>query len=454
MNGSNADLRTLGVRALVTADWTAAFVSVVGSLLVWGSRGFEAQALSFAHGIAGGLAIATASLVYATVGAVLAARLPRNAIGWLLLAFGIFVGFLPPVTLMVGQTVEVFRAVPETTLALAWLYSSFLTPVCWAIAVLIGLIFPNGRLLSRRWWLGAVLGVSGAAMVAAVAAVSPQGLVWYPSLSNPLSMAVSAEPVLCVIKLVGLGLMVAGLGVAVISSAIRYRHGDADTRHQLHWFVLAGLVLAVTATPFGAARYAFQTSESVGEALLVLVLAGASLTPLAVAAAIMRYQLFGLEVFIGRTLVYIPLTGILGGLYAASVALFQRVFVGLTGNTSDAAIVISTLILAAVFTPVRKSLEGHVDRHFKAQPGHSAEVAVAAGAGAADASPVAGQPAVGAATSFAGREGTILERLGELEAELQVLRGARPAGSEVGGVKLGRLRHSRIRRSLPAAAAS
>ncbi len=408
MNTVNAVLKAFGVRVLVTVGWTAALVSVVGSLLVWGSRGFEPQPLSFAHGIAGGLAIATGALVFASVGAVLAVRLPRNAIGWLLLVFGIFLGFLPPINLLVGEARQVFRPVPQTTLALAWLYSSFLTPTCWVIAVLVGLLFPNGRPLSRRWWAAGLMGASGAGLMAMMSAVSPDGLLWYPSLPNPLSMSTSLHPIICGGKVVGLALLVGGMGLAVVSSALRYRDGNEETRHQLHWFVLAGVILALTAAPFGAARYAFQASEALGEVLLVVVLAGACLTPLAVAAAIMRYRLFGLEVFIGHTLVYIPLTGILGGLYAASVALFQRLFVSLTGNTSDVAIVISTLILAAVFTPMRKSLEGHVDRRFKSQAGS----VLAAGAAV---EPGTAHPALA--------DEAIIERLDELEAEVAHLRG-------------------------------
>jgi hypothetical protein len=70
-------------------------------------------------------------------------------------------------------------------------------------------------------------------------------------------------------------------------------------------------------------------------------------------------------VILNRALVYIPLTGILGGLYAAGVALFQRLFMTVTGDRSDAAIVITTLVMAGLFTPVKNSLQNFVDRRFK-----------------------------------------------------------------------------------------
>ncbi|HUF06982.1 MAG TPA: hypothetical protein VMP86_06300 [Candidatus Binatia bacterium] len=88
--------------------------------------------------------------------------------------------------------------------------------------------------------------------------------------------------------------------------------------------------------------------------------------------AITRHRLYEIDTLINRTLVYVPLVGIVAGFYAASVALLQRVFVAFTGNTSDGAAVISALILAAIFTPVRKSIEGFVDRRFKPLPADAA----------------------------------------------------------------------------------
>ena len=81
--------------------------------------------------------------------------------------------------------------------------------------------------------------------------------------------------------------------------------------------------------------------------------------------AITRYRLYNIDSLINRALVYIPLTGILAGVYTAGVVLFQRIFVAVTGNTSDAAIVLATLVLASVFTPVKNSLQTFVDKRFK-----------------------------------------------------------------------------------------
>jgi hypothetical protein len=91
-------------------------------------------------------------------------------------------------------------------------------------------------------------------------------------------------------------------------------------------------------------------------------------TPIAIGFSIMRYRLWAIDVILNRTLVYVPLTAILAGLYAASVVLMQTLFVQATGNRSDMAIVVSTLFLASLFTPVKNALQTRVDKRFKDVP--------------------------------------------------------------------------------------
>jgi hypothetical protein len=95
------------------------------------------------------------------------------------------------------------------------------------------------------------------------------------------------------------------------------------------------------------------------------VLVALGFLPVAVVVAVLRYRLYEIDTLINRTLVYVPLVGIVAGLYAGSVALLQRIFTAVTGNTSDAAAVISALALAAVFTPIRNTIQTSVDRRFK-----------------------------------------------------------------------------------------
>jgi hypothetical protein len=90
--------------------------------------------------------------------------------------------------------------------------------------------------------------------------------------------------------------------------------------------------------------------------------------PVSILIAIVRANLFSIDLIINRTLVYVPLTAILAGLYSASISLSQRIFMAVTGEKSDAAVVITTLILASAFTPVKSGLQGLVDKLFKEVP--------------------------------------------------------------------------------------
>jgi hypothetical protein len=94
----------------------------------------------------------------------------------------------------------------------------------------------------------------------------------------------------------------------------------------------------------------------------------------AVAVAVVRDGLYDIEWLINRTLVYVPLTAILAGLYAAAISLFQRLFLALTGTQSDASVVLSTLVLAGAFTPLKNALQGAVDARFKNAPDPTARL--------------------------------------------------------------------------------
>jgi hypothetical protein len=90
--------------------------------------------------------------------------------------------------------------------------------------------------------------------------------------------------------------------------------------------------------------------------------------PLAIGISILRYHLWDVDLIINRTLVYVPLTAIIAGVYTASISLSQRLFVAITGEKSDAAIVLTTLLVASTFTPIKNGLQSLVDKRFKQAP--------------------------------------------------------------------------------------
>ena len=130
--------------------------------------------------------------------------------------------------------------------------------------------------------------------------------------------------------------------------------------------VLAVAISAICALPYLAARFVLSVDEGTGEMAAAVAQVGSIAFPIAAAFAISRYRLFDIDLLIGRTLVYVPLMAMLSGLYSAGIALFQRLFVALTGETSDLAIVMTVLLVATAFTPLRRALESFADSRFPA----------------------------------------------------------------------------------------
>jgi hypothetical protein len=105
-------------------------------------------------------------------------------------------------------------------------------------------------------------------------------------------------------------------------------------------------------------------NDAIRESTYVLLVLSVYSLPIAVLQAITRYRLYDIDTIIGRTFAYGLLTAILAGLYAASVRLFNALFVVFTGRADETALVLSTLVLATTFTPIKSRLERVAARRF------------------------------------------------------------------------------------------
>ena len=99
-------------------------------------------------------------------------------------------------------------------------------------------------------------------------------------------------------------------------------------------------------------------------AIYLLVVIGGLSGPIAIGVAILRYRLYEIDLIVNRTLVYGSLTVLLVALYFGGIVVLQRVFVALTGQQSTLAVVASTLLIAALFTPLRRRIQSFIDRRF------------------------------------------------------------------------------------------
>jgi hypothetical protein len=159
--------------------------------------------------------------------------------------------------------------------------------------------------------------------------------------------------------------------VSAVALFSRVRHADVNERQQLKWFAYAGglILLSFVVEAFAAFIPSLAVLTDVVTVIAITAL------PAAVGIAILRNRLYDIDLIINRTLVYVLLTAALAGVYTASVALFQRMFVAMTGQSSDIAIVMTLFVLATVFTPVKNTLQETVDRRIKPTQSHVAHTA-------------------------------------------------------------------------------
>jgi hypothetical protein len=299
------------------------------------------------------------SVGYSTVGAVIVPRMPaENPIGWLFCA----IGLLWAVIHLIGEyAIYALLAVPGSLPAgeaASWIYSWLWVPGLGLVGFL-GLVFPNGRLPSARWRWFARLSAFLTFVGAVLAALSPGPIILgLSAIPNPLGI----EGLPNAYKLVQ-ALMLVLLAVSVASLLMRRGYARGVERQQTKWFTYTSAVAA------SGAILDYIISEPlelvwlglVGHALVLVGLAG---IPIAMGIAITRYRLYEIDLIINRTLVYGSLTATLVALYFIVIVVLQRVFVLLTGQQSTLAIVASTLLIAALFTPLRRRIQGFIDRRF------------------------------------------------------------------------------------------
>jgi hypothetical protein len=297
---------------------------------------------------------------FSTVGAVIASRsLPANPLGWLFCV----VGFLFAVDHFAGAYAAYTMLAAPLSLpaseALAWIYSWIWIPTFGLVAYLV-LVFPDGRLPASGWrwfaWISLFLTVAGVVAVA----VSPGPInVGLGAIHNPLGIEGLPhfyEPIEV--------LLLTLIFVASTSLLDRLRHAGGVERQQIKWVAYA------TALGASGAILTFTVSDAingqwVGWAGVVLLMAGVLGVPVSMGVAIMRYGLYHIDVLINRTLVYGSLTAMLAAVYFGGVTAAQAILRALTGQEQpQLVVVVSTLVIAALFNPLRRRIQGFIERRF------------------------------------------------------------------------------------------
>ena len=297
---------------------------------------------------------------YATVGAVIASRSsPENLVGWLFCAIGLFFGVIH---FSAEYAIYALLAQPETLVggeAAAWILSwGWILAV--GLIVFLALLFPDGRLPSRRWrwfaWLSLLLIFTGAVW----GAFTPGLILSLGHINNPLGV----EGLPNVWKLTQT-LMLTLIFVSAVSLVVRLRRARGVERQQIKWFTYTAVVAS------SAALLTYTISEPIGAlwlrwveyVVMQIALIG---MPISMGIAILRYRLYEIDTIINRTLVYVTLTAILAAVYFGGVAATQTIFRTLTNQEQlpQLVVVASTLVIAALFNPLRRRIQSFIDRNF------------------------------------------------------------------------------------------
>jgi hypothetical protein len=304
-------------------------------------------------------------LVFPIVGAMIASKHPRNPVGWTCLATGFLFLLLGVIEYYSVYGVAQPGSVPFPV-GIAWLGNWLWVPAVGLFATYLFLLFPDGRLPSRRWrplaWLSGalivLLSISFGLAPGPVASLPPR-------IRNPFGLEGAAW--LFNAANIGFPLLALCILASVVSLVLRYRRSRGEERHQIKWIAFAASVVGLLFVIGTVIQLIYAPEQpSWSELLDVVTVLSYTGVPIAVGFAVLKHRLYDIDVIINRTLVYGSLTASLALVYFGGVATIQAIFRALTGQQEQPqlAIVVSTLVIAALFSPLRRRIQGFIDRRF------------------------------------------------------------------------------------------
>jgi hypothetical protein len=293
------------------------------------------------------------------LGGFIASRRPGNPYGWLWLGFGM--GFA---LLSLGEPYAAYALVvgpgslpaPRTVvqvLGLGWVLYIIFAPF-------LLLLFPDGRLPSRRWRFLVWTVVAAGAVLLVLVPFLP-GRSGFAPVENPFGIGGTFGDVVTVLVVAGVFVIFGAIVISALSLVFRFRRTTGIERQQIKWFAYAAVVLGGSVIFSGLLGFDLP---GVWDALFETVtIAGLYV---AVGIAILKYRLYEIDRIINRTLVYGALTVMLAAVYFGGVTLLQATFRVLTGQEQQPQLVIvaSTLVIAALFNPLRRRIQNFIDRRF------------------------------------------------------------------------------------------
>jgi hypothetical protein len=348
--------------------WSLAGLSVI--VFVVGVPLYMLTSSAGVTGIIGELLRGSLFLVFPVVGALIAARRPRNPIGWILLADGL----LWNLSGMMDYYSDYGASSPASlpfAVGMATINNWLWVPAVGLLGTYTFLLFPDGKLPSRRWlplaWLSGVMIV----LVGMQVGLTPGQLEGLEGVRNPWGVLVF--PWMKSVPYLLVPLFLLCMVLSVFSLVLRFRRSRGEKRQQIKWIAfgasLVGFLYLIAM--IGSIVYPQATWFAPGSPPWLIVLEYAALLsfpviPTAIGFAVLRYRLYEIDLVINRALVYGSLTATLVLIYFGGVATIQTLFRTFTGQEQQPqlAVVVSTLAIAALFNPLRHRIQAFIDRRF------------------------------------------------------------------------------------------
>ncbi len=316
-----------------------------------------------------GLLIFLPFLAFPIVGALVASKSPENPIGWICLTAGLFWMFIVVSDPLTAYSLATTGSAPGPVMFDALTLWSWALPLG-LLGTFMVMLFPDGRLPSRRWRPLAFLSGVAILLTSVSLTLEPGPLPHRGGVRNPLG--IEGYPWIPAVLTACLLLLALCIFASALSLIWRYRHSDRKARQQIKWLAFAASFVGVTYLSaliggiFFVPEYLFTEGKTPVWISLIfnLVLISFAGIPTAIGIAVLKYQLYDVDVVINRTLVYGVLTALLVLVYFGGVAALQLVLRPLTGGESQLAVVASTLAIAALFNPLRRRTQRFIDRRF------------------------------------------------------------------------------------------
>jgi len=358
-----------------TASWLAWSLGAlsgamfVGSVALWVlARSTHVPSSWGANLTVAGLLGEVLFLAFPLVGALIASKHPHNPIGWIMLADGLLWMLRDMFTYYSVYGVAKPGSVPFPV-GLAGVNHWLWVPAGGLLGTYLLLLFPDGKLPSRRWrslaWLsGAVIVLLSIGVI-----LTPEPLENLGEIRNPFGLG--AVPWLTTAGYVVRPLLPLCILASALSLVMRYRRSGGEEREQIKWIAFAASVvgllymIALVSSFIVPSEIWFAAGLPLWlDFLEYAALLSFTTVPIAMGFAVLRHRLYDINILINRTLVYGSLIAALVTLYFGGIVVLQRLFVLLTGQQSTLAVVASTLLIAALFNPLRRRIQSFIDRRF------------------------------------------------------------------------------------------